>query len=533
MIASKRESMTRTRDGGHGLRILFILRSPELLRHYDSTLEVLRARGHHVVLAASSKNPKKPVDLTDVRPDVEIAGILPLRGDATATLARAIRGTANFLRFLDPRFEGTTALRARMRDKYLPPSLRFLDRFRRLPRIPLRLALRGLSTFERALPTSPALDAFLREQGADVVLVSPLVNGASEQAEVLRCARALGLPTGACVASWDNLTNKGLLHGKPDRVFVWNQDQRREAIELHAVAPERVVVTGAQSFDRWFGRAPSRDRAAFCEHVGLGEPSPFVLFAGSSGFVARGSEEEKRFVLRWLETLRRSGVPALRDVGVLVRPHPFLTADWAHEDLSRFGRVAVWPRSTPNSLVEEDRSDYFDSLFHAHAVVGINTSAMIEAAIVGRPVHTVLDPAFAASQGGTLHFRYLPIERGGFVRAARNLQEHAVLLANDLGDARSGRDSATAAFVDRFVRPCGLDHPAAPILADAIAELARLAPQRSRLDPLVHAASRALAVPLLAWMSRAGNPRVRRTKSGSIKTDSEERRRLDRSSGAA
>src|SRR5262249_32666422 len=151
-------------------------------------------------------------DLDHVRSGVEIAGILPLRKDDTGALARAIRGSANYLRFLDPRFEGTTALRARMRDKHLHPSLRFLDRLRRLPARPLRLFLRGLSAVERSLPTAPALDALLREREIDVVLVSPLVNGSSEQAEVLRSARARGLPTGACVASWDNLTNKGLLH---------------------------------------------------------------------------------------------------------------------------------------------------------------------------------------------------------------------------------------------------------------------------------------------------------------------------------
>ena len=46
-------------------------------------------------------------------------------------------------------------------------------------------------------------------------------------------------------------------------------------------------------------------------------------------------------------------------------------------------------------------------MYHASATVGLNTSAMIEAAIVGRPVHTILVPEFQHSQEGTLHFRYL------------------------------------------------------------------------------------------------------------------------------
>lgn len=523
--------MAETRRGRSGLRILFVLRSPELLRHYDATLDVLLARGHQVVLAASGKNPRKPVELGDTRASVEVAGVLPLRKDGAGALGREIRGTANFLRFLDPRFVGTTALRARMRDKHLPPSLRFLDRIRRFPAGPLRLALRGLCALERRLPTDPALDAFLRERDVDLVLVSPLVSGSSEQSEVLRSAHRLGLPTGACVASWDNLTNKGLLHGRPDRVFLWNEDQRREAVAFHGIPPERIAVTGAQSFDRWFGRAPARTSAAFRRRVGLDESAPFVLFAGSSDFVARG-DAEKEFVLRWLAALRAGPEPALRDVGVLVRPHPYTLEAWAGEDLSRFGRAVVWPRRPPNTLDEDDRADYFDSLFHARAVVGINTSAMIEAAILGRPVHTVLDPAFAASQRGTLHFRYLLPENGGFVRASATLDEHVERLAADLSGADEELRAATAAFVARFLRPSGLDRPAAPILADAIEDLAQTVRARSRSGALAAIASRVVVAPLVAWASREGASRPGRTKSGHVKTRPEERRRLDRSSGA-
>ena len=36
------------------------------------------------------------------------------------------------------------------------------------------------------------------------------------------------------------------------------------------------------------------------------------------------------------------------------------------------------------------RNDYFNSLYHSAAVVGINTSAMLEAAVVGRRSFTVL-----------------------------------------------------------------------------------------------------------------------------------------------
>ena len=47
----------------------------------------------------------------------------------------------------------------------------------------------------------------------------------------------------------------------PERVFVWNEIQAREAVELHGIPADRVVATGAQLFDPWFERRPSTERA--------------------------------------------------------------------------------------------------------------------------------------------------------------------------------------------------------------------------------------------------------------------------------
>jgi hypothetical protein len=60
-----------------------------------------------------------------------------------------------------------------------------------------------------------------------------------------------------------------------------------------------------------------------------------------------------------------------------------------------------------NPIDEVARADYFDSIFHSAAVVGLNTSAFIEAGIVGRPVLTIVVPEFVENQHGTVHFDYL------------------------------------------------------------------------------------------------------------------------------
>src|SRR6187431_2897334 len=68
-------------------------------------------------------------------------------------------------------------------------------------------------------------------------------------------------------------------------------------------------------------------------------------------------------------------------------------------------------------------------MFHSVAMVGINTSAQIEAGIVGRPVYTVLTEEFAGQQEGTLHFRHLQSANGGLLHVAPTLDDHVAQIA--------------------------------------------------------------------------------------------------------
>jgi hypothetical protein len=296
------------------------------------------------------------------------------------------------------------------------------------------------------------------------------VDAASDQVDTVRAAQAAGIPVAAAIASWDNLTNKGLMRVDPDLVTVWNAIQKDEAVTLHGIEPDRVAVTGAQLFDRWFDRAPALDRAAFCRQVGLPGEAPFLLFTGSSVFIAR-SELEVRFVRGWIGALRASDDSRLRSMPVLVRPHPFNSDAWAAADFADLGPVAVWPRRQYTPAAEDARSSLFDSLYHSIAVVGINTSAMIEAAILLKPVFSILAPEFAGTQEGTIHFRYLLPEHGGFLRVAGSLDEHLQQLGTAL-DAVEADRARTERFVHTFLRPHGATLACTPILAGRLVQLA-------------------------------------------------------------
>src|SRR6185437_8975293 len=104
------------------------------------------------------------------------------------------------------------------------------------------------------------------------------------------------------------------------------------------------------------------------------------------------------------------------------------------------------------------------------AVVGVNTTAMIEAAIVGKTVHSVLADEFRDTQGGTLHFRYLLAENGGFLRVAHSMEEHARQVVETLDTPDVGHAACTR-FVARFIRPQGIEVPSTPRLVSALEQL--------------------------------------------------------------
>lgn len=455
------------------MNIFFVMQSPEYIRFYDSTIRLLVDRGHQVTLAVNKQNEAKPVRLDTVGGGGVVAfGVLPRRDDVWRGVGRRLRGVIDFVRYWHPRLAQAPALRARMKHKVLPAGFHALDRVRSLPDGVLRTCLAVLRACERAIPTSRRLQSVLQQAGADVVLVTPLVDAASDQVEVVKAARALGVPVGACIASWDNLTNKGLLRVVPDRVFVWNDAQKQEAADYHGVPPSRIVTTGAQVFDRWFGRRPGA-RAEFCATVGLPPGRPYLLYTCSSSFIAL-SPAEVEFVKTWIAAVRR--VPELAETSILIRPHPYNGSAWETADLSAWPHVQVWPRGAYNPMAEESRTAFFESLAHSAAVIGINTSAMIEAAILGRPVLSFVADRFTGTQEGTLHFHYLLPENGGFLRMADTVAEHVTQLTAVMRDP-AGVEAQTTRFVSHFLRPHGLDQDCAPRLAAAIESLGHEGPR--------------------------------------------------------
>jgi hypothetical protein len=449
------------------MKFLFVMRHPAAVRSLTSVLRLLDERGHRVHLAFGGVKPEAHKVLQRLADEMEhlTFGSLPGRGSPGWSkeaigwneLTRRLRVDSDYLRYLEPSYERAPALRARAEEN-AGPVVRRLGRAAHGvgPRAVHGLK-RTLEYAERSLEPPPHVVRFLEDVGPDVVVVTHLARD-SIQADYVRAANRLGLHSAYPVFSWDNLTNKGLVHEIPEAVLVWNEIQAKEAVELQDIPRERVHVLGAWSYDHWFDWQPSTSREEFCARVGLRADRPIVLYVCSSGFVAR---DEVAFVRRWLGALRAGG----NDAGVIVRPHPRNAAQWAGVELDD-PQAVVWPKLGQEPLEAESRDNYYDSIHHASAVVGINTSAQIESAVVGRPVHTVLADEFEETQQGTLHFQYL---KEGHLWVGRTFEEHL----DQLEESLQGRedDGRNERFLRTFVRPLGLGVAATPLYVETLEDL--------------------------------------------------------------
>ena len=346
------------------LRIEWFMLHSGYIRYFGQTIGLLAERGHSVHLAFT-RIEKDPGDarlahaLADAHPNVTF-GQAPLRrrGDGWRPLAGLVRGLIDLGRYVHPRYADSPALRARMARKLSEHvAHRPGDRPGHLPgdaapdpvhgvadeRAHSRRIVGALAAVERAIPTAAGIDGYLRQRRPDTVVVTPVIEFASTQVEYVKSARRAGIPSGVAIASWDNLTGKGLIRVVPDRVFVWNEVQVDEAVELHGV-PRRAGGRHGRGEVRRVVRAPTALDARGAGRAGRARTGPAVRALCLLVGVHRPGRGRVR-PASGSTALRADERPRSTSLGVLVRPHPQNAAQWRDADLSAVPNVAVWPRA--------------------------------------------------------------------------------------------------------------------------------------------------------------------------------------------
>lgn len=438
------------------MRLWFVLGSPMARRFVDPVIAELTDAGHdvHIGFVAGRAEPFASLSADRVR---SLA-----RDDSKAAAVNGPEVLRTFASYVRLRRDWEPLMRARWLE-YFPPTLnRFI---RAVDALGLSLILdnhltqRALVRLATALPTPRALRDELKRVAPDVLVLTPMIYPGTRELDLVADASRRGVPSVGLVLSWDNLTSKASFLRRPDLLLVWNEAQRRDAVDRHGFPARQVEALGAPVFDYLFARDDVTSRSEWLSSVGVDQDGSYVLYAVSSR-LGLGAGGEVELVRRLGAELRKSA----RDVALLVRPHP-RNATSFDQDLGQ--GVTVLPAPDFPST-EEHRRQLRALLVNADAVVGLNTSLFIEAAIVGTPaIAMTLDREIERDRmsSSLTHFDHL--RQAGFLHCAEDPAEVVSTLRSirEVGDAR---EPERRVFVESFVRPRGLECSAAKLVAERL-----------------------------------------------------------------
>jgi CDP-glycerol:poly(glycerophosphate) glycerophosphotransferase len=273
----------------------------------------------------------------------------------------------------------------RRRFPWMAPAVQVANRaLRLLP--PVR---HGVLRWERLFLSEKTVENVLSTQSIDLVLVgSP---GYFEQdAILLHAATRRRIPVAAAVLSWDNLSSKGLINPQPDRLFVWSDHMRQEAITLQGVPPERIFETGSTVHDAFANTERFGSRSENLRRLGLDPERRLIVYGTNHGGSFWNEVEVVKRVAEWVEKDELGN-----DCQLWIRIHPqavrgvYAIRGEAYRDLISKRVIVEFPpvrdANLPWQLPKSDLQHLVSLLRDADVVIN-SGSLSIDAAILDRPV---------------------------------------------------------------------------------------------------------------------------------------------------
>jgi hypothetical protein len=269
---------------------------------------------------------------------------------------------------------------------------------------------------------------------------------------LLRAARRCNVPTLCVVLSWDNLTSKGHMAVRPDRLIVWNERMRDEAVELHDYAPEAVDVAGVAHFDIYARPEQHLTRAEVCDRLKLDPSRRILVFGTVSPVLFRYNHEVAEIVARAVADRRITP-----DAQLVIRLHPQSIAGVYADNLDAYraiqrGYPGVVSLDLPKVLdsgmqwaLPPDEMRWLASLLrHADVVLTVSSTFPIDASLCGTPSVGV------AFDG----YRALPYHQS--IRRAYDYTHYQPVVASG-GLALAENEEELIAQINRYLRDRSLD----------------------------------------------------------------------------
>lgn len=280
-----------------------------------------------------------------------------------------------------------------------------------------------------------------------------------EDSRLLRQAKRRGVKTIVTAKSWDVLTTKAFTRVKADRILVFNEYNRREAVELGDYAPGRVVVTGFPQFDAYTHPQLFEARDDFMRRMGLDPSKRLILFGVPGDWKTPYTNEIVAELDRRIEEGR------FGPLQVLGRSHPkypdssekltlkhirFDRPGTYFSDKKEFGVDAGTTSTFSWTFTDKDVAHLANSVKHSEVVINIDSTLTLDAAANDVPAilvgydgdHQLPYWDSIVSAYDREHYRYV-VDTGAapLVKSHDELEAAIQLFLNDKDALRAEREA--------------------------------------------------------------------------------------------
>jgi CDP-Glycerol:Poly(glycerophosphate) glycerophosphotransferase len=287
----------------------------------------------------------------------------------------------------------TESVRIRRMEAQAKGTIRWIGLKSRIARwlAPSLAARRTRYDLSDSLVSHPWAEA-LFEKHRPVMLVTSSPGLILSEVPLLRTAARRRIWSMAIDPSWDNFTNKLLPVRRVNRLVVWNDLMKQQAIELHGYDEDQLRVAGTPQWDRYFRDRVSIARREFCERVGANPNRKLLTLTTTPRELYAHHDHVLRVLLRAIHENRFA-----HQVQVLVRLHP-------RDDRAHYAEFEGVPdvvlekpfRETVRAgdglavdVTAAAQQHLADTLFHSDVIVNVASTIAVEAAIFDTPVVNV------------------------------------------------------------------------------------------------------------------------------------------------
>jgi hypothetical protein len=206
--------------------------------------------------------------------------------------------------------------------------------------------------------------------------------------QAVHAAQWVGVRTCAFIFSWDNLTSQGRILPQYDYYLVWNEDLKRQLLELYpGIEADHVFVTGTPQFDFHFNSNHYWSREEFCSKVGADSARPIVLYSTGMPNHMPGEPLIVEQIADMLAGMADLGSPQL-----LVRVYP-KDRTGRFDDLKAARPDILFPEArwvdgwlTPT---EDDNRMLTNTLRHVDAGINVASTVSLELCMFDKPALNV------------------------------------------------------------------------------------------------------------------------------------------------